>query len=205
MPEQQPRPESAQQKIDDLIEGLGDWRGERLAEVRGLIRGALPGVSETWKWMGSPVWEQDGIVVVGNAHKTKVKLTFPRGAQLTDPDDLFNAGLGASAWRAIDLHEQNTLDPDAFRALVRNAAALNTAPGRLAEARGRRPTRERHDTGGATVVACSVAPRRSCGRTRSPACPTSRKPFACGQHSRPGVMIKRTLIAESRTFTRAVP
>ncbi len=129
MPEQQPRPESAQQKIDDLIEGLGDWRGERLAEVRGLIRGALPGVSETWKWMGSPVWEQDGIVVVGNAHKTKVKLTFPRGAQLTDPDDLFNAGLGASAWRAIDLHEQNTLDPDAFRALVRTPQPSTLRPG----------------------------------------------------------------------------
>lgn len=103
IPEQQSRPESAQQQIDDLIAGLDDWRGERLAEVRGLIHGALPGVSETWKWMGSPVWEQDGIVVVGNAHKAKVKLTFPQGAQLVDPDDLFNAGLEGSAWRAIDL------------------------------------------------------------------------------------------------------
>jgi hypothetical protein len=122
--------ESAQRKIDELIEGLGDWRGKRLAEVRGLIHDALPGVSETWKWMGSPVWEQDGIVVVGNAHKAKVKLTFPRGAQLADPDRLFNAGLAGGAWRAIDLHEQDTLDESAFRALVREAAALRSAPGR---------------------------------------------------------------------------
>lgn len=122
--------ESAQRKIDELIAGLGDWRGKRLAEVRELIHDALPGVSETWKWMGSPVWEQDEIVVVGNAHKAKVKLTFPRGAQLADPDRLFNAGLAGGAWRAIDLHEQDTLDASAFRALVREAAALSSAPGR---------------------------------------------------------------------------
>jgi len=130
MVEQQPQQESAQRKIDDLIAGLGDWRGERLAEVRTLIHDALPGVSETWKWLGSPVWEQDGIVVVGNAHKAKLKLTFPRGAQLTDPDGLFNAGLAGGAWRAIDLHEQDTLDAGAFRALLREAAALNGAPRR---------------------------------------------------------------------------
>jgi hypothetical protein len=122
--------ESAQRKIDELIAGLGDWRGKRLAEVRELIHDALPGVSETWKWMGSPVWEQDEIVVVGNAHKAKVKLTFPRGAQLADPDRLFNAGLAGGAWRAINLHEQDTLDASAFRALVREAAALSSAPGR---------------------------------------------------------------------------
>jgi hypothetical protein len=130
MRKQQSDHESAQRKIDELIAGLGDWRGERLAEIRKLIHDALPGVRETWKWMGSPVWEQDGIVVVGNAHKAKVKLTFPKGAQLADPDGLFNAGLTGSAWRAIDLHEQDTLDPIAFRALVRDAAALNGASGR---------------------------------------------------------------------------
>lgn len=69
----------ARRNIDELVDGLGDWRGERLAEVRALIHEALPDVSETWKWMGSPVWEQDGILLVGNAHKAKVKLTFPRG------------------------------------------------------------------------------------------------------------------------------
>jgi hypothetical protein len=117
--------QSAPMKIDELIAGLGDWRGERLAEIRQAIHAALPGVTETWKWMGSPVWEQDGIVVVGNAHKAKVKLTFPQGARLTDRDRLFNAGLGGNAWRAIDLHEHDTLDISAFRALVQEAAALN--------------------------------------------------------------------------------
>lgn len=79
--------------------------------------------------MGSPVWEQDGILVVGNAHKAKVKLTFPRGARLADPDRLFNAGPGGNAWRAIDLHEQDHLDMSAFRALILEAAALNGASG----------------------------------------------------------------------------
>ena len=117
----------ARTKIDELIASLGDWRGERLAEVRQAIRDALPEVTETWKWMGSPVWEQDGIIVVGNAHKAKVKLTFPQGARLADPGRLFNAGLGGTAWRAIDLHEQDNLDMTAFRALVQEAAALNAA------------------------------------------------------------------------------
>lgn len=122
MPQEQP---PARTKIDELIAGLGDWRGERLAEVRQAIHAALPEVTETWKWMGSPVWEQDGIVVVGNAHKAKVKLTFPKGARLTDRGRLFNAGLGGNAWRAIDLHEQDTLDMSSFRGLVQEAAALN--------------------------------------------------------------------------------
>lgn len=119
--------QSARTTIDELIARLGDWRGDRLAEVRQAIHDVLPEVTETWKWMGSPVWEQDGIIVVGNAHKAKVKLTFPRGAQLADPDRLFNAGLGGKAWRAIDLYEQDTLDGTAFRALVLEAAALNSA------------------------------------------------------------------------------
>jgi hypothetical protein len=123
----QQEPESARQKIDALIAELDDWRGERLAEVRRAIHEALPAVAETWKWMGSPVWEQDGIVLVGNAHKAKVKLTFPHGARLADPDRLFNAGLGGKAWRAIDIHEKDALDLDAFQALVREAAALNGA------------------------------------------------------------------------------
>ncbi len=87
----------ALRKIDELIPGLDDWRGERLAEVRALVHEALPGVAQTWKWMGIPVCEQHGIVLVGNAHKAKVKLTFPRGAQLTDPYSLFNAGLAGGA------------------------------------------------------------------------------------------------------------
>ena len=119
--------QSAAGRIDELIAGLGDWRGERLAEIRQAIHDALPDVTETWKWMGSPVWEQDGILVVGNAHKAKVKLTFPQGARLNDAGRLFNAGLGGSAWRAIDLHERDSLDMVAFRALVQEAAAHNAA------------------------------------------------------------------------------
>ena len=117
--------QTAAEKIDELLEGLGDWRGQHLAQVRRAIHDALPEVTETWKWMGSPVWEQDGIVVVGNAHKAKVKLTFPHGARLKDPHRLFNAGLGGSAWRAIDLQKQDDLDIAAFRALVQEAAALH--------------------------------------------------------------------------------
>jgi hypothetical protein len=92
-------------KIDALIGELDDWRGEQLVEIRRLIHEALPGVEEEWKWMGSHIWEQDGIIAVGNAHKNKVKLTFPRGAHLDDPQEVFNAGLGGKAWRAIDLLE----------------------------------------------------------------------------------------------------
>lgn len=119
--------QSARQKIDELIAGLGDWRGERLAEVRQAIHDALPDVTETWKWMGSPVWEREGILVVGNAHKAKVKLTFPKGSLLADRDQLFNAGLGGNAWRAIDLHEPDRLDAKAFRGLIQEAAAVNSA------------------------------------------------------------------------------
>ena len=126
--------EAASRQIDELIAGLDDWRGQRLAEVRRLVREAVPDVVETWKWMGSPVWESDGILAVGNAHQAKVKLTFPRGAQLADPDGVFNAGLGGSAWRAVDLAEGDTLDAAAFTALVRRAADRNAA---LAAGRGR--------------------------------------------------------------------
>lgn len=124
---QQLQQDSARQKIDELIANLGDWRGERPAEVRQLVHDALPEVVETWKWMGSPVWEHAGIIAVGNAHKAKVKLTFPHGAQLADPDGLFNAGLGGKAWRAMDLQEHDRLDPAAFRGLVQEAAAHNAA------------------------------------------------------------------------------
>ncbi len=114
-------------EIDSLIESLDDWRGERLAHIRRLIHEELPDVEETWKWMGSPVWEHDGIIAVGNAHKAKIKLTFPQGAQLADADGLFNAGLGGKSWRAIDLFEGDSVDDAAFTALVREAADFNTA------------------------------------------------------------------------------
>jgi len=116
----------ASTQIDNLIAELDDWRGEQLAQIRSLIAAAVPGVVEEWKWMGSPVWEHDGIIAVGNAHKAKVKLTFPEGAHLDDPVGLFNAGTG-KAWRAIDLHEGDKLNARSFKALVKRAAAYNTA------------------------------------------------------------------------------
>ncbi len=117
--------DAASARIDALIADLDDWRGEMLTRIRGLIHEALPGVTETWKWLGSPVWEQDGIIAVGNAHKNKVKLTFPQAAHLADPNHLFNAGLGGKAWRAIDLREGDMVDDASFHALFREAAQYN--------------------------------------------------------------------------------
>jgi len=113
--------------IDNRIAELGDWRGDTLARVRQLIREAVPGVEETWKWRGVPVWEKDGIITTGETYRDKVKLTFHKGASLADPKGLFNASLEGNARRALDLFEGDTLDEAAFKALVREAAALNAA------------------------------------------------------------------------------
>ena len=113
--------------IDARIAELGDWRGDTLARVRRLIHQAVPGVEETWKWRGVPVWEKDGIITTGETYKDKVKLTFARGASLADPAGLFNASLEGNARRALDLFEGDELDEAAFEALVREAAALNAA------------------------------------------------------------------------------
>ncbi len=117
--------ESASVLIDAKIKELGDWRGKTLAKVRELIREADPDIVEEWKWMGSPVWSHDGIIVVGNGHKDKVKLTFAHGAKLPDPDKVFNAGLGGNAWRAIDLFEGDRINERGLKNLVRAAADFN--------------------------------------------------------------------------------
>ena len=117
---------NASRKIDEKIAGLGDWRGERLSEIRRIIREVEPEVVEEWKWMGSPAWSHGGILAVANAHKDKVKLTFAHGAALPDPMRLFNATLGGNTWRAIDLREGDRVDDAALRALVREAVAYNT-------------------------------------------------------------------------------
>lgn len=114
----------ASEHIDKLIDELDDWRGPQLAKIRALIHEALPDVVEEWKWMGSPVWEHDGIIAVGNAHKAKVKLTFPEGAHLDDPVGLLASGSGKH-WRAIDLAEGDTLNARSFKALVKRAAKYN--------------------------------------------------------------------------------
>ncbi|WP_354193037.1 DUF1801 domain-containing protein [Aquamicrobium terrae] len=118
---------NASEQIDQLIAGLQDWRGTTLARVRKAILGADPGIVEEWKWKGSPVWSRDGNLLVGNAHKDKVKLTFAHGASLPDPKGLFNAGLGGKVWRAIDLFEGDEIDETALQDLVRAAVKFNQA------------------------------------------------------------------------------
>jgi hypothetical protein len=115
------------EKIDHLIAGITDWRGKTLASVRRTILAADREIIEEWKWMGSPVWSRDGIIAVGNAHKGKVKLTFSRGAQLADPDKLFNAGLEGNAYRAIDFLEGDKVNERALKNLVRAAIDYNQA------------------------------------------------------------------------------
>ena len=113
------------ERIDARIAELGDWRGETLARLRALIHEAEPGVEETWKWRGVPVWERACILCTGETYKTVVKLTFARGAALPDPAKLFNASLEGNTRRAIDVREGETVDPDAFKALIRAAVAEN--------------------------------------------------------------------------------
>jgi len=127
----------ASRSITQKIEALADWRGETLAWVRKRIHDADPQIQEEWKWAkatspGTPVWSHDGIVCTGESYKAAVKLTFARGAALADPNKLFNASLEGNVRRAIDIHEGQTLDEAAFKALVRAAVAANV------EARSRR-------------------------------------------------------------------
>jgi hypothetical protein len=118
---------NAAEQIDKLIERTSDWRGKTLASVRKTILEADKEITEEWKWMGSPVWSRDGIIAVGNAHKDKVKVTFAHGAQLADPDQVFNAGLEGSRWRAIDFYEGDAIDVRALKKLIRTAADFNLA------------------------------------------------------------------------------
>jgi len=128
--------------IDARIAELGDWRGEVLARVRKIIKQADPGVIETWKWRGVPVWERDGIICTGETYKAAVKLTFAKGASLEDPAGLFNASLEGNARRAIDIHEGDRIDEKALKALIRAAAAFNSARAAARPARPRkRPKR----------------------------------------------------------------
>jgi len=113
--------------IDARIEELGDWRGERLAQIRELIKRADPEVVEEWKWRGVPVWSHDGIICTGETYKNVVKLTFAKGASLEDPSGLFNSSLDGNTRRAIDVHEGEEIDEQALKALVRAAVDLNTS------------------------------------------------------------------------------
>ncbi|CAN7766151.1 DUF1801 domain-containing protein [Caballeronia sp. LjRoot34] len=113
--------------IDKRITELADWRGETLSRMRKLIKDADPDIVEEWKWMGTPVWSHDGIICTGESYKSVVKLTFAKGASLKDPAKLFNSSLDGNTRRAIDIHEGEEVDSDAFKALINAAIALNTS------------------------------------------------------------------------------
>ena len=121
---------AASQLIDERVEELGDWRGKTLSRLRALIKEADPEVIEEWKWRGVPVWSHDGIICTGETYKNIVKMTFAKGASLEDPAGLFNSSLEGNARRAIDFHEGDEIDEDAFKKLIRAAAALNTSSAR---------------------------------------------------------------------------
>ena len=127
---------AASKLISERIAELGDWRGDTLARMRALIREADPDVVEEWKWMGTPIWSHDGGICTGESYKSIVKLTFFKGASffkgapLKDPAKLFNSSLDGNARRAIDIHEGEEIDANAFKALIRAAVAFNTSGGK---------------------------------------------------------------------------
>jgi hypothetical protein len=123
---------SAAELISNRIADLGDWRGKTLGRMRSLIKKADPDVVEEWKWVkptrpGTPVWSHDGIICTGESYQQVVKLTFAKGASLKDPAGLFNSSLDGNVRRAIDIHEGEQVDESAFKALVRQAVALNSS------------------------------------------------------------------------------
>ncbi len=118
---------AASELITQRIAELADWRGETLAKIRELIKEAEPDVVEEWKWKGTPVWSHDGIICTGETYKQVVKLTFAKGASLNDPDGLFNSSLEGNTRRAIDIREGEEIDEAAFKALITQAADLNSS------------------------------------------------------------------------------
>jgi len=116
---------SPSQLIDARIEELGDWRGEMLSRLRALVKEADPEVVEEWKWRGVPVWSHDGMICTGETYKNAVKMTFAKGAALKDPSGLFNSSLEGNTRRAIDFHEDEEIDEEALKTLVRAAVTLN--------------------------------------------------------------------------------
>ena len=119
--------QSASELISKRIADLGDWRGETLGRMRELILETDPDIVEEWKWRGTPVWSHDGIICTGESYKDKVKLTFAKGASLKDPRGLFNSSLDGNVRRAIDIHEGEEVNEPAFKALIREAIALNSS------------------------------------------------------------------------------
>jgi len=121
---------SPSQLIDERIEELGDWRGQMLSRIRSLVKEVDPEAIEEWKWRGTPVWSDDGMICTGETYKTTVKMTFAKGASLEDPSHLFNASLDGNVRRAIDFYEGDEVNEKALKELVRAAVALNKAGGK---------------------------------------------------------------------------
>jgi hypothetical protein len=118
---------SPSQMIDERIRELGDWRGKMLSRLRALIKQAAPDVVEEWKWRGVPVWYHDGMICTGETYKNVVKMTFAKGAALDDASGLFNSSLDGNTRRAIDFHEDEKIDEEALKALIRVAVTLNAS------------------------------------------------------------------------------
>jgi hypothetical protein len=144
--------ESASAFIDGKIKELGDWRGKTLAKVRELIHEADPEIVEEWKWMGTPVFSHVGIVCTGETYKSVVKMTFAKGAALTDPSGLFNSSLDGNVRRAIDIREGEKINEAALKELIRSAVALNLKG--KSSAKGKSNTK----------VKSSAKPRRASGK-----------------------------------------
>ncbi len=163
---------SAAQRISKRIAELGDWRGEALGKIRAWIKEADPEIVETWKWMGTPVWEHDGIVCTGESYQKVVKMTFAKGASLPDPAGLFNSSLEGNTRRAIDVHEGEKLDERALKALIRAAVALNTAgktkaaPAKAAAKRAA-PAKGAEKTASTKAAAKRAAPAQAAEKTAS--------------------------------------
>lgn len=132
---------AAPRLIDARIKELDDWRGAMLAQVRGLVKEALPDVVEEWKW-GIPVWSRDGIITTGEVYKAVVKLTFAKGAALKDPTGLFNSSLEGKVRRAIDLREGAAINAKALKALLRAAADLNASAARGGKTSAKKPAKK---------------------------------------------------------------
>jgi hypothetical protein len=158
--DESPKDISASENIDRLIAGLTDWRGKTLASIRKAILEADREIVEEWKWMGSPVWSRAGNIVVGNAHKDKVKLTFAHGASLPDPEKLFNNGFGGKVWRAIDVFEGDKVDARALKNLVRAAIDYNQSRSDKKSAAKKAPLKK---AAGATGAKAKTAKQRPGG------------------------------------------
>jgi hypothetical protein len=153
--------QDASDRISQRIAELGDWRGEMLARIRTLIREALPNVVEEWKWMGTPVWSDNGIICTGESYKAVVKMTFAKGAALADPAGLFNSSLAGNARRAIDIRQGEAIDEAALKELFQSAAALNATG-----AKGKKP------------AAKAAAAKKPAAKKPAAKKPAARKPAA---------------------------